>query len=99
MNTHKNLCHNGLTYRYLCADDFGLPKTSFTICSYWMVSSLCLIGEKKKAEKIMKVLLSYQNHLGLMSEGIDCRTGELVGNFPQGYSHLGLIEACLQLAD
>ena len=99
MNTYKNLCKNGLTYRYLCADDFGLPKTSFTICSYWMVSSLCLIGEKKKAEKIMKVLLSYQNHLGLMSEGIDCRTGELVGNFPQGYSHLGLIEACLQLAD
>ena len=51
---------------------------------------------KQKAKKMMNTLLSYQIHLGLMSEGIDVKTGELVGNFPQGYSHLGLIDACLQ---
>ncbi|RZS93448.1 glycoside hydrolase family 15 protein [Aquimarina brevivitae] len=90
--TEKELCHDGLMYRYKNKDDFGLPSSSFTICSFWFINSLYKIGEHKKAKELFDQLLSYSNHLGLFSEDIDFRTKRLLGNFPQAYSHLALIE-------
>jgi GH15 family glucan-1,4-alpha-glucosidase len=84
----KELSKDGLMYRYMNQDDFGKPKSSFTVCSFWLISALFKIGEKKEAEELFKNLLSYSNHLGLFSEDIDFKTKELLGNFPQAYSHL-----------
>ncbi len=90
--TEKELCRDGLMYRYKNKDDFGLPTSSFTICTFWLIDSLYKIGEQKKAKEMFDRLLSYSNHLGLFSEDIDFKTKRLLGNFPQAYSHLALIE-------
>ena len=90
--TEKELCEDGLMYRYKNTDDFGKPTSSFTICTFWLIDSLYKIGEKKKAKAMFDQLLSYSNHLGLFSEDIDFKTKRLLGNFPQAYSHLALIE-------
>ncbi|MCJ7681553.1 MAG: glycoside hydrolase family 15 protein, partial [Candidatus Aminicenantes bacterium] len=95
--TFEELSRDGLILRYSNADDFGFSKTSFTICTFWMVKSLALIGETEKARRIYEKVLSYGNHLGLFSEGIDTVTRRLLGNFPQAYSHLALIDAGLAL--
>ena len=95
--TMEELSRDGLMLRYSNADDFGFSKTSFTICTFWMVKSLALIGETEKARRIYEKVLSYGNHLGLFSEGIDTVTKRLLGNFPQAYSHLALIDAGLAL--
>jgi len=90
--TERELCKDGLMYRYKNKDDFGEPTSSFTICTFWLIDSLFKIGEKKKAKQMFDQLLSYSNHLGLFSEDIDFETKRLLGNFPQAYSHLALIE-------
>ncbi|QYA26827.1 glycoside hydrolase family 15 protein [Gramella sp. MT6] len=90
--TERELCEDGLMYRYKNNDDFGKPTSSFTICTFWLIDSLYKIGEKKKAREMFDQLLSYSNHLGLFSEDIDFKTKRLLGNFPQAYSHLALIE-------
>ena len=90
--TERELCRDGLMYRYKNDDDFGQPTSSFTICTFWLIDSLYKIGEKEKAKNMFDQLLSYSNHLGLFSEDIDFKTKRLLGNFPQAYSHLALIE-------
>jgi GH15 family glucan-1,4-alpha-glucosidase len=90
--TERELCKDGLMYRYKNKDDFGEPTSSFTICTFWLIDSLFKIGERKKAKQMFDQLLSYSNHLGLFSEDIDFETKRLLGNFPQAYSHLALIE-------
>jgi GH15 family glucan-1,4-alpha-glucosidase len=96
--TEKELCNDGLMYRYKNEDDFGLPSSSFTICSFWFINSLYKIGHKKKAKDMFDQLLSYSNHLGLFSEDIDFKTKRLLGNFPQAYSHLALIETAINFS-
>lgn len=94
----KELCVDGLMYRYKNRDDFGLPSSSFTICSFWLINSLFKIGQKKKAIQYFNQILSYGNHLGLFSEDIDFKTKRLLGNFPQAYSHLALIQTAMKFA-
>lgn len=96
---YEELQYEGLMYRYKNHDDFGKPSSSFTICTFWMIQSLYNIGEKKKAIGMFERLLSYSNHLGLFSEDIDFKTKRLLGNFPQGYSHLALIETAVLLSE
>lgn len=91
----KELMNDGLLYRYKNVDDFGLPSSSFTICTFWYINSLFKIGEEEEAKKQFDKLLSYSNHLGLFSEDIDFKTKRLIGNFPQAYSHLALIETAM----
>ncbi|MBT8185851.1 MAG: glycoside hydrolase family 15 protein [Eudoraea sp.] len=95
----KNLSHEGLLYRYKNEDDFGLPSSSFTICTFWFINSLFKIGEEKKARKLFDKVLGYSNHLGLFSEDIDFKTKRLLGNFPQAYSHLALIECAVNFSN
>ena len=94
----KELCKDGLMYRYKNKDDFGIPSSSFTICTFWMINSLHSIGETEQAKDMFHKLLSYSNHLGLFSEDIDFETKRLLGNFPQAYSHLSVIETAINLS-
>lgn len=94
----KDLCNDGLMYRYKNEDDFGLPSSSFTICTFWFINSLFKIGEEEKAMAHFDQLLTYSNHLGLFSEDIDFKTKRLLGNFPQAYSHLALIECAVNFS-
>jgi len=91
----KELMHEGLLYRYKNEDDFGLPSSSFTVCTFWFINSVFRIGEEEKAKTLFDQLLSHSNHLGLFSEDIDFNSKRLLGNFPQAYSHLALIDNAL----
>ena len=91
----KDLMHEGLLYRYKNEDDFGLPSSSFTVCTFWFINSLFQIGEEEKSKVMFDELLSHSNHLGLFSEDIDFKSKRLLGNFPQAYSHLALIDNAL----
>jgi GH15 family glucan-1,4-alpha-glucosidase len=93
------LFYNGLMYRYTNSDDFGKPASSFTICTFWLIQSLYHIGKKNEAEELFKDLLTYGNHVGLFSEDIDFYTKRLLGNFPQAYSHLALINTATLFSD
>jgi alpha,alpha-trehalase len=85
------LFYDGLMYRYINNDDFGKPTSSFTICTFWLIKALFRIGKEEEARLIFEDLLKCSNHLGLLSEGIDFSSKRLLGNFPQAYSHLALI--------
>ena len=91
----RELSFEGLLFRYKNIDDFGKPSSSFTVCSFWFAYSLFKIGEEEKSRKYFNELLSYSNHLGLFSEDLDFKSKRLLGNFPQAYSHLALIETAM----
>jgi len=79
--------------RYRTDDGFGVPTVAFVICSYWLVEALCVIGDIGAARELMQRLLAVRSPLGLIAEDLAPETGEMWGNFPQAYSHVGLIHA------
>jgi GH15 family glucan-1,4-alpha-glucosidase len=85
-------------FRYIVPDDFGNPETSFTICTFWYIDALAAIGRKDEARAMFERLLTRRNHLGLLSEDLAFDDGEAWGNFPQTYSHVGLIIAAMRLS-
>ena len=94
------LADDGLMRRYdigKAADD-GLPgnEGTFTVCSFWMVEALSRAGYLDDAQLLFEKMLTYANHLGLFAEEIGSR-GELLGNYPQALTHLGLISAAHNL--
>ena len=95
----KELEYNGLLFRYKNKDDFGTPKSAFTICSFWLTNSLYKIGRKKEAIEKFRTLMNYSNHVGLFSEDLDFETKQMLGNFPQAYSHLALIETAINISN
>jgi GH15 family glucan-1,4-alpha-glucosidase len=88
----------GLFYRYRHPDDFGTPETTFLICSFWYVEALACVGRLDEAIAEFEQLITYTNHLGLLSEDVDAKTGSQWGNFPQAYSHVGLVNAAYRIA-
>ena len=72
---------------------FSGEEGTFTICSFWLVSALAMIGETDRARALCHKLLSFAGPLLLYAEEIDTTTGEHLGNFPQAFTHLALIEA------
>lgn len=88
----------GLFYRYLHADDFGKPRTTFLICAFWYVEALACVGRVDEAVEAFENLLQYSNHLGLFSEDVDESSGSQWGNFPQAYSHVGLMNAAYRIS-
>lgn len=86
-------------FRYVNEDDFGIPTNSFVLCNFWLVNGLYKIGRKEEALEVFENIISCANHVGLLSEHIDIQTKELLGNFPQAYSHLGLIQSALLIND
>jgi GH15 family glucan-1,4-alpha-glucosidase len=87
----NQLFYKGLMYRYINADDFGRLSSSFTICTFWLIRALFVTGQKEEAYDIFQKIIGYSNHLGLFSEDLDFETKRQLGNFPQAYSHLAII--------
>ena len=96
---YSSLNYKGLMFRYNILDDFGLPTSAFTICSFWMVRALFVIDKQAEAKKLFDELITYSNNLGLFSEDLDFETKSQLGNFPQAYSHLALINTAKLFAD
>ncbi len=88
----------GLFYRYKHSDDFGEPETTFLICAFWYVEALTCVGRTDEAISTFEQLLTYSNHLGLLSEDVDAENGSQWGNFPQAYSHVGLVNAAYRIS-
>jgi GH15 family glucan-1,4-alpha-glucosidase len=91
---------DGLVLRYRVEEtDDGLSgeEGTFTICSFWLVSALAMIDEHVRARKLCEKLLSFASPLGLYAEEIDAGSGRHLGNFPQAFTHLGLINAVLHV--
>ncbi|MEW6777744.1 MAG: glycoside hydrolase family 15 protein, partial [Bdellovibrionota bacterium] len=93
----KLLATNGLMLRYKNPDDFGETTSAFTICSFWWAEALALAGRLDDAVVLFNRLLEYANPVGLFSEDVDPATGMLLGNFPQAYTHVGLIHAAMTI--
>ena len=96
---YSSLNYKGLMFRYNILDDFGLPTSAFTICSFWMVRALFVIDKQTEAKKLFDELITYSNNLGLFSEDLDFETKSQLGNFPQAYSHLALINTAKLFAE
>ncbi|GGZ51569.1 glucoamylase [Lysobacter xinjiangensis] len=84
--------------RYVAPDDFGVPETSFTICTFWYIDALAAVGRVDEARELFERVLARRNHLGLLSEDMSLEGSEMWGNFPQTYSHVGLINAAMRLS-
>lgn len=97
--TGRLLTRKGLVFRYRNPDDFGEVTSTFTICSFWYAEALALIGRLEEAVEVFEYVLSFANQVGLFSEDIDPDTGELLGNFPQAYTHVGLIHAAMTIGE
>jgi GH15 family glucan-1,4-alpha-glucosidase len=93
----EQLVVRGLMKRYGHADDFGVPSSTFTLCSFWWAEALAISGELERAIEVFERLLDYANGHGLYSEDIDPRSGEMLGNFPQAYTHVGLVNAAVTI--
>jgi GH15 family glucan-1,4-alpha-glucosidase len=96
------LTEDGLVLRYKTDQTdtgFSGKEGTFTICSFWLVSALAMIGETKRAHALCQKLLSFAGPLLLYAEEIDATTGQHLGNFPQAFSHLALIDALTRLID
>jgi GH15 family glucan-1,4-alpha-glucosidase len=94
------LTDHGYVLRYRTGDtDDGMSgkEGTFLICSFWLVSALAIIGEQQRARDLMERLLSVASPLGLYAEELDADTGRHLGNFPQAFSHLALIEAAARI--
>jgi GH15 family glucan-1,4-alpha-glucosidase len=85
-------------YRYHRPDDFGRPKSAFLICSFWLVEALARIGHVDRARAAMDQILKAGNEVGLFSEHFLPESREQFGNFPQAYSHVGLINAAFAIS-
>jgi GH15 family glucan-1,4-alpha-glucosidase len=88
---------NGLIYRYRHEDDFGNPDSTFLICSFWYCEALAYAGRLDDARAMFENILTYSNHLGLFSEDVS-EEGAQWGNFPQTYSHVGLINTAFRIS-
>lgn len=95
----RQLTHGDLVYRYHRPDGLTGPEGAFVICSFWLVEALARIGRLDHAVALFEQLLRRANDLGLYAEEIDPQTGEHLGNFPQAFSHIGLINAALALEE
>jgi GH15 family glucan-1,4-alpha-glucosidase len=89
----KQLSRDGWLFRYQLDDGFGQPVVAFIICTYWMVEALAAIGRTADAKAVMERAHSALSPLGLLSEDYQTSDLRMWGNFPQAYSHVGLIHA------
>jgi GH15 family glucan-1,4-alpha-glucosidase len=93
-----DLTREGLVYRYLGPDGLTGSESPFTLCTFWLVNALALGGKVDDAYDVFDNVVDYANDVGLLAEEIDPATGEQIGNFPQAFSHVGLINSAVNLA-
>ncbi len=94
----RDLIHDGWLLRYRYDDSFGVPEVAFVICTFWLVEALAVIGRRDQAQELLAQTLSAMSPLGLLAEDWSPGAGRLWGNFPQAYSHVGLIHAAFASA-
>ncbi len=97
--SERLLVDRGLMMRYRSRDDLGETKSAFTICSFWWAEALALMGELDSAIEVFERVSRFANPVGLFSEDIDPESGALLGNFPQAYTHVGLIHAAMTIGE
>jgi GH15 family glucan-1,4-alpha-glucosidase len=90
---HKDLSMGGWLQRYSLNDGFGKPSVAFVICTFWLVDALAATGRREEALATFERVQEALSHLGLLSEDYDPVEPRMWGNFPQTYSHVGLIHA------
>ena len=84
--------------RYASTDDFGVPKSAFTVCTFWLAHAFARLGDRQSAEQVFEAGLTAANHLQLYSEHFDPDRRIQLGNFPQAYSHVGQILAAFAVS-
>lgn len=89
----ESLVVDNLMRRYVALDDFGETTSTFSLCTMWWVEALARAGQKERAQEVLAHMTSFANPLGLFSEDVDPRQRALLGNFPQVYTHIGLLQA------
>jgi GH15 family glucan-1,4-alpha-glucosidase len=94
----RELKRGDYIFRYVEADDFGVPENAFIVCTYWYIYALVALGRSDEARQLFENLLARHNRHGLMAEHLDVRNGEQWGNFVQTYSMVGLINAAIRLS-
>lgn len=94
----KSLSRGKYMFRYAAPDDFGTPKTAFTICTFWYIDALAAMGRRQEAREYFDHMLQCCNHVGLLSEDLDTENNELWGNYPQTYSLVGIINSAMRLS-
>jgi GH15 family glucan-1,4-alpha-glucosidase len=96
--TMERLTDRGMVYRYLTDDGLPGSEGAFGLCTFWLVDALALCGRVDEAWNLFGGMAQRANHLGLYAEEIDPRSGAFLGNFPQAFTHIGLINSVLYLA-
>jgi GH15 family glucan-1,4-alpha-glucosidase len=89
----RTLSKEGWLFRYRMDDGFGEPTVAFVICTFWLAEALAIVGRRDDAKKVLEYVYPALSPLGLLSEDYDPSTLRMWGNFPQAYSHVGLIHA------
>lgn len=94
----RELRKGDYVYRYVEADDFGVPENAFVVCTFWYIYALSALGRLEEARALFENLIARRNRHGLLAEHINPQTGELWGNFVQTYSMVGLINSAIRLS-
>ena len=95
----QELRRGSYLFRYATADDFGVPRNAFNICTFWYIDALIRLGRREEAREMFDAMLDARNPIGLLSEDLDPSTRELWGNYPQTYSLVGIINAAMRLSE
>lgn len=88
-----DLEHQGWLKRYRTNDGFGVPVVAFSLCTFWLIEALAMMGRSEEARALMDQVRQVKSPLGLLSEDLEPSSGVMWGNFPQAYSHVGFIHA------
>jgi alpha,alpha-trehalase len=88
----------GLVFRYCSPDGLAGGEGTFLLCTFWLAEALARAGDVKRARDTFELAASFANDVGLLSEEVDPGSGELIGNFPQAFSHIGLVNAAWAIA-
>jgi GH15 family glucan-1,4-alpha-glucosidase len=96
----RELAVDGLVRRYhpsQADDGLGTDEGTFTMCTFWLIGCLVLLGRLHEAQRMFEKAISYSNHVGLFSEMVDPDTGDFLGNYPQAFTHIALIHTARNL--